>query len=183
MLRIIFIVSIFLVSVQSYSQSTADGKEITDNEQNQLEARYTYSNLLGFNIDTILNQKLYETIAEWLGTRYCYGGDSKCGVDCSGFVIALYKNAFELSLEGNANDLFKNSKPLQKSKLAEGDLVFFRIRKKRISHVGVYLGQNKFVHASLKQGVTIDDLNEPYYKKYFFRGGRIEQKLSVTNSK
>jgi len=56
--------------------------------------------------------------------------------------------------------------------LGEGDLVFFKIKKKRISHIGIYLGNNKFAHASVKNGVIISDMDEPYYQKRFYSGGR-----------
>ncbi len=145
-----------------------------DAEQRMLERCYVYSDLFGYSIDTIANEKLYAAVGEWLGTRYCYAGDSKRGIDCSGFVSELYKKAFSLALNGSSTDLFKQVKPLKKTELREGDLVFFKIRKKRISHVGIYLGQNKFAHASVKAGVTIDDLDEPYYRKFFYKGGRIK---------
>jgi lipoprotein Spr len=164
---------LFILTILSLNGS-AQIADSTDAEQHQLEQCYTYSNLFGYSIDTITNEKLFETISEWLGTRYCYAGDSKSGIDCSGFVNELYKKAFDIALTGSSADLFKQVKPLKKSELHEGDLVFFKIRKKRISHVGIYLGQNKFAHASVKIGVTIDDLDEPYYKKYFYRGGRIK---------
>jgi lipoprotein Spr len=54
-----------------------------------------------------------------------------------------------------------------------GDLVFFKIKKNRISHVGVYLGNNKFAHSAVKGGVRIDSLDTPYYKKTFYKGGRL----------
>jgi lipoprotein Spr len=66
-------------------------------------------------------------------------------------------------------------KPIKKSALKEGDLVFFKIKQKRISHVGVYVGNNKFAHASVQNGVIISDLDEPYYKMYFYKGGRVER--------
>jgi lipoprotein Spr len=66
-------------------------------------------------------------------------------------------------------------KPLKKSQLREGDLVFFKIRKRRVSHVGVYLSHNRFIHASVHDGVVISDLDEPYYKKYFFKGGKVKE--------
>ena len=177
---LIFIGSLLVIHVSA--QPAYDDSSKTDEEQKQLEQCYTYSNLFGYDMDTIYNPKLVETIREWLGTRYCYGGDSKKGIDCSGFVSTLYKNVFGVELAGSSGDLFKNTIPVKKSDLCEGDLVFFKIRKKRISHVGVFLGQNKFAHTSFKQGVTIDDLNDPYYKKYFYRGGRIAIKLSVIHA-
>ncbi len=165
---------VILVLCMLSFKAVAQLSDTTDLEQHQLEQCYTYSNLFGYTIDTISNEKLFEAINEWLGTRYCYAGDSKNGIDCSGFVNELYKKAFNIALTGSSGDLFKQVMPLKKSELQEGDLVFFKIRKKRISHVGIYLGQRKFAHASLKAGVTIDDLDEPYYKKYFYKGGRIK---------
>ena len=165
MLNRFIILAFCMLSIKASAQLS----DSADAEQEQLEKCYTYSNLFGYSIDTICNEKLFETINEWLGTRYCYAGDSKKGIDCSGFVNELYKKAFNVALEGSSADLFKQVKPLKKTQLREGDLVFFKIRKKRISHVGIYLGQNKFAHASVKAGVTIDDLDEPYYKKYFYR--------------
>jgi len=172
MRRILLVPFFCLLFLKTFAQDLrADG---ADPEQEQLKQCYIYSNLFGYTIDTITNEKLFATINEWLGTRYCYAGDSKNGIDCSGFVSELYKKIFNLDLEGSSGDIFKHVKPLKKSELREGDLVFFRIRNKKVSHVGIYLGQNKFAHASLKSGVTIDDLDEPYYKKYFYRGGRIK---------
>ncbi len=168
---LLVLIFVFLFARASAQSSIAD---TSDREQHQLEQCYIYSGLFGYPVDTISNEKLYEAISGWLGTRYCYAGNSKYGIDCSGFVNELYKIAFDLELSGSSGDLFKQVKPLKKSELREGDLVFFKIRKKRISHVGIYLGNNKFAHASVKVGVTIDDLDEPYYKKYFYRGGRVK---------
>jgi lipoprotein Spr len=86
----------------------------------------------------------------------------------------MYGSAYNKVMNGTARDLFKEAEPIRKSDLREGDLVFFRINKKRISHVGIFLGQNKFVHSSTQKGVTISDLDEPYYQKYFYKAGRIK---------
>jgi lipoprotein Spr len=139
------------------------------------------SRLLGMRIDSVYNPILYATVVEWLGTRYRYGGRTKNGIDCSDFTSILYKNAYNIDLAGSAGDIFKKSMPISKSELKEGDMVFFKIRRRRrISHVGVYLGDNKFAHATTKAGVVISDLSEPYYKKYFFKGGTIsDKKLSA----
>ncbi len=63
--------------------------------------------------------------------------------------------------------------PLPKDELKEGDLVFFKIKSKSITHIGIYLGDNRFAHASTSRGVVISNLNEPYYSRYFYKGGRI----------
>jgi lipoprotein Spr len=65
------------------------------------------------------------------------------------------------------------STPVSREDLKEGDLVFFKINSRTISHVGIYLGNNRFAHASSSRGVVLSNLDEPYYKRYFYKGGRL----------
>jgi lipoprotein Spr len=65
------------------------------------------------------------------------------------------------------------STPLSREELKEGDLVFFKIKSRSITHVGIYLGNNRFAHASSSRGVVLSNLDEPYYKRYFYKGGRL----------
>lgn len=132
-----------------------------------------YSQVFGVNIEDILNTDLYSSIEKWLGTPYRYAGKSLEGIDCSSFVNKIYENVYCFLLTGNSADLAKQVTELPREMLKEGDLVFFKINKKNISHVGVYLGDNKFAHASTSQGVIISDLDQPYYRKYFVGGGRV----------
>jgi len=127
------------------------------------------------HMDTMMNLALYKEVFGWMGTPYRYSGESKTGTDCSGLVSNIVRNVYHCSLSASSRDIFRQDvTPLSKDDLCEGDLVFFRIRKKSISHVGIYLGGDLFVHASSRQGVVISNLQEPYYRKSFYKGGRIK---------
>lgn len=171
----ILIMFLFFAGIVANGQQNSPEAEPIDKEQEQLQLCFIYSNMLGFNINSIENPKLYQSIGEWMGTPYKFSGKSKKGVDCSGLVCELYKDCNNLVLESCAKDLFHNSEQIKKTDLREGDLVFFKIKKNRISHVGIYLGQNKFVHASTKNGVIVSNLEDPYYKRYFYKGGRLKK--------
>lgn len=131
-----------------------------------------YAGALGVSENKISNIELYSFIDEWYGVPYKFGGKNKNGIDCSNFTSTLYKIIYSKTLNGSSASIFKQCKVISKSELKEGDLLFFKIEKDEISHIGVYLQNNKFVHATTKKGVMIDDLNEAYYKKYFFKAGR-----------
>lgn len=123
--------------------------------------------------DSACSPYLYYQVYDWLGTRYKYSGNSKNGIDCSGFVSEMYKNTYCIALNGSSGSIFSLVKPVEKDQLQEGDILFFKIKRNQISHVGVYLGNNKFAHASVHSGVIVSDLDEKYYKKYFYKGGRL----------
>ncbi|MCP4353409.1 MAG: hypothetical protein GY795_48795 [Desulfobacterales bacterium] len=142
-----------------------------------------YSDKLGINFDGTENMQLIMAVDEWLGTTYRWGGCSKYGIDCSCFVKSVYKDVYDIELSRSSYQIFYNDlMPVNKEELQEGDLLFFKIKKNRISHVGIYLKNNKFAHASQYRGVVIDDLNKRYYRKRFFSGGRPEGKLSANAS-
>jgi murein DD-endopeptidase / murein LD-carboxypeptidase len=132
-----------------------------------------YAQELGTNASQLKSEKLYLFIDEWRGTPYKYGGTNRSGVDCSGFVGELYRQVYTKNLPRTTSEIGKASKPISKSDLNEGDIVIFDINGKKGSHVGVYLANNKFVHASTSKGVVISDLENPYYQKAFSRGGKI----------
>ena len=127
--------------------------------------------------DSAISPYLYYQVYDWIGTRYKYSGNSKKGIDCSGFVGEMYKNVYCINLPSSSTEIWTKINPIEKCDLQEGDILFFKIKKNKISHVGIFLGNNKFAHASVKTGVTISDLDEVYYKKYFYKGGRLPQKI------
>lgn len=133
------------------------------------------SSLLGVTITNPDNLDLYREAADWLGTRYRRGGMSRAAVDCSGFTNIIYKNVFGQQLDRVSTTIAKNVKEsiTNKEDLLPGDMVFFStFKKKYINHVGIYLGDGKFVHASIKKGVIISSLAEGYYSTAWRKGGR-----------
>lgn len=122
----------------------------------------------------ITNPKLAQSIAAWFGTPYLYGGCDKNGVDCSCFVGNIYKEVYRITLKRTANDIFQQCSPVAQSKLTEGDLVFFTNSNGKISHVGIFLCENTFVHSSTSHGVSFSKLTDTYWSKHFYKGGRIK---------
>lgn len=112
-------------------------------------------------------------IDDWYGTPHRMGGMTKKGVDCSGFVIIAYREVLGKEFKGRrAEDLFGEMQALSIDDLEYGDLVFFKIRGRRIDHVGIYLDDLKFVHTSSSRGVMVSSLTNVYWQKRFFKGGR-----------
>ncbi len=131
---------------------------------------------LGIDIDMYDNHKLYMEAAEWVGVPYRWSGNNKRGIDCSGLTCQIYKNVYKKKLDRSTDgQRTKNCKKVAKRNLQEGDLVFFASErsKRKVAHVGIYLKNNKFIHASTSKGVILSDLSEPYYSKHWLVGGRV----------
>jgi cell wall-associated NlpC family hydrolase len=134
--------------------------------------QFKYAMLMDVEVESITNFSLLNFIEDWWGTDYRYGGTDKNGIDCSAFSGKLEQEVYNSSLPRTARDQYDVCQKIDAADLAEGDLVFFNTRG-GVSHVGVYLGNNYFVHSSTSNGVTISSLTEEYYSKRFIKGGRI----------
>jgi len=132
-----------------------------------------YFDLPGINMMTS-NEKLKVFLDKWMHTRYRRGGSSQNGTDCSGFVNSLYREVYGKKLSRSSYTMINDVVKIPKNELREGDLVFFKIHKGRISHVGFYLEGGYFVHAARRGGVIISSLEEPYYKRTFYTAGRVK---------
>lgn len=132
-----------------------------------------YAEMIGLDQSATTNKVLYRFIDKWHGTNYRYGGKTIAGIDCSGFSQKLYEEVYHLELTRTAQDQYNNSKREKKADSAEeGDLVFFRERGKRITHVGVYLANKYFIHSSTSSGVMISSLDEEHWHKHFVAVGK-----------
>lgn len=114
-------------------------------------------------------------VIDWMGSPYAYGLCSKDGTDCSGFTKEVIKSVYGINLVHSSAGIFGQCEAVIKQDLQQGDLVFFKIYKKRISHVGIYLADGYFIHASTRAGVIVSSLNEPYYLRTFYSGGRLNK--------
>jgi len=165
------VLSFTVLMVQAQTKSTTAPAKDKDDEQESLAKDY-FSQIMGVALSTTSNVKLFQFVYDWIGTPYHFGGESKKGIDCSGFTKELYGKVFNLTIKRNSRDIFSMVSPVRKDDLQEGDLVFFKIHSRSISHVGIYLGDGKFAHAS-NRGVAINTLNDGYYSRYFYKGGRL----------
>lgn len=129
---------------------------------------------LGMDIGPKDNHRLYLTAAEWIDTPYRPGGHTKRGTDCSGLASEIYRTVYRTHLPRSTGEQLKACRKVARRNLKEGDLVFFHNGKsrKKVTHVGIYLKDDRFVHASTSQGVIVSSLDEDYWRRCWLRGGR-----------
>ncbi len=167
----ILLVGLLFQGCSSGSKTAGTGKP------DSRKLRQRYAKKLGVSPKDVDPLKLYRFVDEWRGTDYRLGGQSKNGVDCSGLTRLLYGRVYEVNLPRRTEAIYEKASSItDKKALREGDLVFFKTRgKKSVNHVGVYLRNGRFVHASSSSGVIISRLGNPYYQKTFSAGGRMNR--------
>ena len=141
--------------------------------QPQASIAEKYSQMLGVDEDAIQNGRLYAFIEQWMGTPYKFGGLDKDGIDCSGLAFLLEQQVYGINIPRMTSQQVTIIKRKYEEELQEGDLVFFDYDGKKFSHVGIYLQNGYYVHASSTKGVIIVKLHDPYTYKYFSRCGSV----------
>ncbi len=141
------------------------------NIEQSLPKQFKYAILLDVDVEELNNQDLLDYIDSWWGTPYRYGGNSTDGIDCSAFTQGLLSAVYNIEIPRIAREQKKHCVSIKSARLQTGDLVFFNTRG-GVSHVGIYLCNNKFVHASTSNGVTISDLDDQYWSRKYVGAGR-----------
>lgn len=134
--------------------------------------QFKYAILMEQPVETITNERLVSFLESWYGVPYKFGGTDRLGIDCSAFCSLLMDSVFGIALPRTTNSQYEMGVKVKKEQLQQGDLVFFNTTG-GISHVGVFLANNKFVHAATSAGVIISDLDDMYYKKRFIGANRV----------
>ena len=166
-----------LVKTNAINLNTNDIEEATS-------LQFKYAIMLGVDVESLKNNELLHFIENWYGVKYVYGGTSMKGIDCSAFTQVLLKEVYGISTNRVAGDQYTTCEKIDRSDLKLGDLIFFKHKDKSyISHVAFYLGNNKFIHASIYKGISIGDLTSKYYSNIYYGAGRPKISLTPTISK
>jgi cell wall-associated NlpC family hydrolase len=115
---------------------------------------------------------IHQEYLKWEGTPHKMGGNNFRGIDCSGFVHQLYDRVFDLKLPRSTRQLAGVGQKISRNHLEPGDLVFFQ-PPSYPRHVGIYIGNSKFIHASFSKGVTTSDMNNNYWRKAYWMSRRV----------
>lgn len=160
---LIFIITTLITSCHSQKRATT-GKDVPAKPVT-----------LNGKADNMYTRQLMTEAYSWLGTPYKYGGTSKKGADCSGLVMTIYKNSLGIDLPRVSRDQGNYCRKIGKSDLFPGDLVFFSSGKGKgkVNHVGIYVGDNKILHASSSRGVIVSDLSVNYYANHYHHAGMV----------
>lgn len=168
---------LILLTISALTSCASTKKTASYSSSDKVE-RKNIEHKLGFTVPANdPNKTLYAEAASWIGVPYKYGGMTKRGTDCSGLTFQLHKSTYNTTLRRTAAEMARyNVKTIKKNELMPGDLVFFATsnNKKEVTHVGVYLKDNFFIHASSIAGVVVNNLNEDYYKKRLIKCGRVK---------
>lgn len=159
---------------EAETERREDDKKVDSTEVENIKAgKRDFRKEKNAAIKPLDQSKMMREISKYMGTPYVPGGTTKDGMDCSGYTMVVYKNAMNINLPRSSAEQFKVGRAVSYAELKFGDLVFFNTTGESASHVGIYLGDDLFAHASVSLGVTISSLQSSYYQKRFEGARRI----------
>jgi cell wall-associated NlpC family hydrolase len=177
LIRYIIPMSIVLLAATSCGTHKTSGRLLYNPQEVAQLSEKLGVELSNLDKDDDRNMPLYAEVSQWLGVPYRHAGLSRKGLDCSGFTYLIYQKVYDKKLPRSTADLAKMKMfDVSKENLQAGDLVFFSTSKNhsRINHVGIYLKDGNFIHASTSRGVIVSHLDEGYYDRTWKKGGRVK---------
>lgn len=164
------IINSLVVAMQEERKAASKTKQTSANKVRTASAKKAAKRIAP---KTVPGPKTLEGLANtWIGTKYKMGGTTRKGIDCSGYVMVIYKELYNIDVPHNAATIYKDprGKSVSRGDLKEGDLVFFGDFW-GISHIGIYLNGDRFTHASTSRGVMISPMNDKYWSPKY-KGAR-----------
>jgi len=164
----------------SYVEPTTGLTPSTIENAGSLQLKYAI--VFDATVEKMTNSAMLKSIDQWWGMKYCLGGNGNDCIDCSAFTKSVIRDVYAVDLPRTAHEQYDATQRIEQEELQEGDLVFFYTSGRRISHVGIYIMNNKFVHAATSQGVSVSDLNDTYWKDRYRGAGRLIRNADSTNT-
>jgi cell wall-associated NlpC family hydrolase len=160
-----------VVLLGSLQMGPAFAQSLTESEPLPKSFASTVSSAVVDKTETLINNAM-----QLIGVRYRWGGNSpQSGLDCSGFVRYVFNDTFGFLLPRKSAQMSKVGLEIGKEELRPGDLVFFNTMRHAFSHVGIYVGDNKFIHAPSKgKSIRVDDMTKVYWEKRYNGARRLE---------
>lgn len=169
------------VTIGSHSMPTKLMEITTAALESFIPMQFKYAIMMNETVEKITNVSLYKVIDQWFGTRYRYGGTTHHGIDCSAFMQVIGQCVFGWILPRTAHEQYAVMNRVDRSDIQEGDFVFFHTRGRGVSHVGMCLQNNKFIHSCTSKGVMISDLDDSYWDSKIVAFKRMKEEPLFTN--